>query len=125
MKKLSLTLIAVLAALAIAGTAGAQKTHKTHATKYRISAKQAGVIAIKKYHGKIIGKIALENEEGKMQYAVNVKTGKTLREVMVGANSGKVENVEVTTKAEEAKEAAAEKKGSKKVRKATGKKAQK
>ena len=81
---------------------------------YKVSPRQATSIALKKYPGKVVGKVALENEEGKMQYSVNVRSGKQLREVMVDANTGKIANVEVTTKAEEAKEVAAEKKGVKK-----------
>ena len=38
-----------------------------------------------------------------------VKSGKTLREVMVGADTGKIENVEVTTANKERVELAAEK----------------
>ena len=39
----------------------------------------------------------LENEEGKWQYGVMVRSGKTLREVMVNAMTGKIDSVEVTT----------------------------
>ena len=57
-------------------------------------------------------KIALENEDGKWEYAVNVhqRTGKGIvtHEVMVGATSGKIKSEEVTTPAEEAREKAAE-----------------
>jgi len=111
----NLTIFAVAAALALAGSAGAQikhtTTHKaTHKSAYKISAAKARAIALKKYPGKVEGKVALENEDGKMEYSVNVKSGKKLREIMVDANTGKIANVEVTTKAEEAKEAAAEKK---------------
>ena len=103
----NLTLLAVVAALAIAGAAGAQNVKKS---AHMITAGKARAIALKKYHGKVIGKIALENEDGKMEYAVNVKSGKVLREIMVDASTGKIANVEITTKAEEAKELAAEKK---------------
>ena len=54
------------------------------------------------------GKINLEDEEGSWQYAVNIRSGKTLREVMVNAMTGKIANVEVTTNAEEAREQKAE-----------------
>ena len=110
----NLTLVAVVAALAIAAAAGAQNVKKS---AHMITAGKARAIALKKFHGKVMGKIALENEDGKMEYAVNVKSGKILREIMVDANTGKIANVEITTKAEEAKEAAAEKKASKKVSK--------
>jgi VCBS repeat-containing protein len=73
-----------------------------------VSAEQAKAAALKKYPGTVEGKIALENEDGKWQYAVNVRSGKTLREVMVDAHTGKIASVEVTTKAEEAREAKAE-----------------
>jgi len=76
----------------------------------KITAKQAVKIATAKYPGKVVGKVELENEEGSWQYAVNVRSGKTLREVMVSATTGKIANVEVTTAKEEAREKAAEKK---------------
>ena len=50
---------------------------------------------------KVVGKTKLENEEGKWQYGVLVQTGKTLREVMVNARTGKIDSVEITTKAKE------------------------
>ncbi len=74
----------------------------------KISARQAQKAALAKYPGKVVGKIELENEEGKWQYAVNIRSGKKLREVMVDANTGKIANVEVTTPKDEAKEKAAE-----------------
>ena len=74
----------------------------------KISAEQAKAAALKRYPGKVEGKIALENEEGSWQYAVNIRSGKKLREVMVNANTGKIANVEVTSKAEEAREQKAE-----------------
>jgi len=103
--------ICALAAIAIISPASAAQKHHTkhgHGARHKITADQARVVVLKKYPGKVVGKIALENEDGKMQYAVNVRSGKKLREVMVDANSGKIASVEVTTKAEEAKEAAAE-----------------
>src|SRR5437016_5987115 len=54
---------------------------KVAAPKARITAKQAARVALHKYHGRVVGKVALENEDGKWQYAVNVRSGKTLREV--------------------------------------------
>lgn len=86
-------------------TAPAHHAATSHA---KITAAQARAAALKKYPGKVEGKINLENEDGKWQYSVNVRSGKTLREVMVDANTGKIASVEVTTKAEEAKETAAE-----------------
>jgi uncharacterized membrane protein YkoI len=79
----------------------------------RITAAQARRVALKKYPGaRTDRKIALENEDGKWEYAVNVhqRTGKGVvtHEVMVGATSGKIESEEVTTPAEEAREKAAE-----------------
>lgn len=74
----------------------------------KISTEQAKVAALKKYPGSVEGKINLENEEGSWQYAVNVRSGKVLREVMVNAKTGKIASVEVTSKAEEKQEAQAE-----------------
>jgi|SRR5579862_3899981 len=78
------------------------------APKARVTAARAEAAALKRYHGKVEGKTRLENEDGKWEYSVNVRSGKTLREVMVDAKTGKIASVEVTTKAEEEREAAAE-----------------
>ncbi|MEP6756093.1 MAG: PepSY domain-containing protein [Chthonomonadales bacterium] len=91
--------------------AQSQAAHSKKAASHshaKITAAQAEAVALKKYPGKVEGKINFENEEGSWQYAVNVRSGKTLREVMVDANTGKIANVEVTTKAEETKEQKAE-----------------
>ena len=69
--------------------------------KVKITTAQANAIALKKFHGKVVGKTPLENEEGKWQYGVMVRSGKTLREVMVNAMTGKIDSVEVTTEAKE------------------------
>jgi len=111
------TVIAAVATIALVTPVfAAQKTHKATAASShaKITAEQAKASALKKYHGKVVGKIVLENEEGKWQYAVNIRSGKVLHEVMVDANTGKVASAEVTSKAEEAKEAAAEAKAAKK-----------
>jgi hypothetical protein len=103
-----------IAALLTAGSylgIQAQGTHtkmQSAPAHAKISASQAQAIALKKYPGTVEGKIALEDEEGSWQYAVNVRAGKTLREVMVNAMTGKIANVEVTSHAEESKEQKAE-----------------
>ena len=71
----------------------------------RISAEQARTVALKRYHGRVEAPVKLENEEGAWQYSVLVRSGKTLREVMVDAHTGKIATVEVTSKAEEQREA--------------------
>jgi hypothetical protein len=83
--------------------------------KPRITTAQARRVALKKYpHAHADARVALENEDGKWQYAVNVhqraRKGVVTHEVMVGAMSGKIESEEVTTPAEEAREKAAERK---------------
>ncbi len=105
--------IAAATLLAVGGVPNAQAQKmgsKMQAAHFhaKISTAQAQAVALKKYPGKVEGKIALEDEEGSWQYAVNVRAGKTLREVMVNATTGKIANVEVTTKAEETKEQKAE-----------------
>lgn len=101
-----------LVCLAVASVSMASQSKPMHP----IGEAKAKAVALKKYHGKVVGKVALENEEGKWEYAVNVRTGKTLREVMVDASTGKIANVEVTTPAEEAKEAKAEAMAEKKMK---------
>jgi uncharacterized membrane protein YkoI len=92
----------------------AQTTTKTKVatkttSKTKISARQADRIALKKVPGKLAGRTKLENEEGTWEYAVIVRSGKVLHEVMVNAKTGKVDKDEVTTKTKEAKEAGEEK----------------
>lgn len=95
----------LVAALAFGGCLSAMAGPKPHT---KITADQAKKVAFAKYPGKLVGKIELENEEGKWQYAVTIRSGKILREVMVDANTGKIANVEVTTDKKEAKEKAEE-----------------
>ena len=97
-------LVSIIAALALSSAAFGQ----VKAPKVPVSAKKAEAIALKKYPGKMTGKTALENEEGKWQYGVLVKSGKTLREVMVNAKTGKIDTVEVTTEAKERSESKAD-----------------
>lgn len=78
--------------------------------KHTYTAEQARAIALKEYKGKVVGKVVLENENGKWQYAVMIQDGKKIREVMVGADSGKIEHVEITTLQKERAEQAAERK---------------
>ena len=87
-----------------AGMAQAQPAHP----HVQYTASQASATALKKYPGHVVGKVNLEDEEGSWQYAVNVRSGRVLREVMVSALTGKIANVEVTSKSEEAKEMKAE-----------------
>ena len=101
------TLAAVSVLAALAPAAFAQKSG--HRPNVRLSPSQAKSIALKRVHGQVIGKIPLENESGKWEYAVSIRQGKVLREVMVNAQSGKIETIETTTQAEEAAEARAEK----------------
>lgn len=98
---------------ALIATAQAKPQGKHATPSVSITAKQAEGIALKKFPGKIVEKTKLENEEGVMQYGVMVKSGKTLREVMVNAKTGKIDSVEVTTASTEKKEAAQEKVGAK------------
>lgn len=94
---------AVVAALGTILPMARAKTHSsTHAPMHaRITAAQANAIVLKRYPGKLTAKTTLENEEGSWQYGVMVRSGHTLREVMVDANSGKIANVEVTTASKE------------------------
>jgi hypothetical protein len=83
--------------------------HAGQAHKASISASKAEASALKKYRsGKIQGKTALENEDGKWQYAVMVHANGKLHEVMVDAKTGKIASEEVVTAKEEAAEKRAE-----------------
>jgi uncharacterized membrane protein YkoI len=61
-------------------------------------------VALRKFPGSLVGKTALENEEGTWQYGVMVRSGRKLREVMVNARTGHIDSVEVTTAGKEAAE---------------------
>lgn len=79
------------------------------AAKAKISASKAEAAVLRKYKsGKIHGKTALENEDGKWQYAVMVRAGGKMHEVMVDARNGKIASEEVVTAKEEAAENRAE-----------------
>lgn len=78
------------------------------APHFRISAAQATAIVLNKFPGKVTEKAVLEDEEGTWQYGVMVRSGHTLREVMVDAKTGKIANVEVTTVGKENVEQKAE-----------------
>ncbi len=109
MKRINLLgALSLVAALALATVSSAAQAHHKAARHHKYNAYQAREVALKKYPGKVIGKVALENEDGKWQYSVNIRSKKVLREVMVGADSGRVESVEITSPAEEAREAAQE-----------------
>lgn len=78
----------------------------------KISTAQANAIVLKRFPGKLTARTTLENEEGTWQYGVMVHSGRTLREVMVDANSGKIANVEATSTRKEKVEEAADRKAS-------------
>jgi hypothetical protein len=100
------------AALLVGGAVQAAPAPKArpHATRTqaKLTTAQAEAVAVKKFAGKVVGKTKLENEEGTWQYGVMVQSGKTLREVMVNAKTGKIDTVEVTNAATESREAKAE-----------------
>lgn len=80
------------------------------APKAKITASQAKAAAVKKVPGSAQS-ATYEFEDGKWQYAVLVNGSRGgLYEVEVDATSGKVTDTEKTTPAEEAQEAAADKK---------------
>lgn len=88
---------------------GVVPIHAGQTPKTKFSASQAEVATLKKYKGgKIQGKSALEHEDGKWQYAVIVKVGGKMHEVMVDANTGKIASEETVTPKEEAAEKKAE-----------------
>lgn len=91
-------------ALALA-TLGAGLLAAQAAPHAKISAARANAVVLKRFPGRLTAKTTLENEEGKWQYGVMVRSGRTLREVMVDANTGKIADVEVTSAAKEGVEA--------------------
>lgn len=78
--------------------------------KAKITPQQANAAAVKRIPGKVLA-TKYEFEDGHWQYAVTIKNKKgELYEAEVSAVTGKVTDTERTTLAEEAKEAAADKK---------------
>ncbi len=104
-KKFFTGAVVIALAMTAAELVPAQAKTPTHSVKsnktVKITEARANAIVLKQFPGKLAAKTILENEEGKWQYGVMVRSGKILREVMVGAYSGKIETVEVTTSAKE------------------------
>jgi len=107
--KLHRIAVATCAAL-LAVVGGAQvRVHKAPAERSaRITAAQARRVALRKYPGTVVGKVPLENEDGKWQYAVTVRSHSGMHEIMVDAHTGKIGSVEKVTAAEERAEERAE-----------------
>jgi len=100
---------AAAAAFAVLCSITALPAPANPAPKTKVSAKKAEATALKKYKsGKLQGKTELENEDGKWQYAVMVRAGGKLHEVMISAKTGKIESEETVTPKEEAAEKRAE-----------------
>ena len=120
LKATSLVAVAVLS-LSLMGTVAQAQTSTTtpKPPTPKISAKQAAAIAAKKIGGKA-APAKYEFEDNRWQYAVVVTDKKgQMFEVEVNSTTGAVIATEKTSAADEAKEAAADKK------KATGKKMEK
>lgn len=90
---------------------------KTTTAKPKIDAKQARTIALAKANGKIVSE-ELEREEGKLIWSFDIRTSdKTITEVWVDANDGKIVKTELDAPAKERAEQrqeAAEKKAEQK-----------
>lgn len=107
--KRSISISLLICALAIGGSLIPPPIFaKSAKSATHITSAQAEAAAVKKIPGKAISS-KYEFEDGRWQYAVLVKKGKTLYEVEVNATSGKVLDTEKTTMAEERAEAAADK----------------
>lgn len=90
-----------LQTLLLCGIAAMPAIAPHKASKPSVTADPAKAVALTKFHGKIVGTTRLENAEGTWQYGVLGKSGKTPREVMLNAKSGKIDRVEVTSAAKE------------------------
>lgn len=85
------------------GTVHATASHRTT----RLTQPQAEAVVLRRFPGKVI-EAPLEHEGGKWQYGVLVRSGRTLRDVMVNAYGGKIDSVTITTRAKEQAEKQAE-----------------
>lgn len=108
-KTLSALFVALVVVFTLVVVSQGATTGKQHAGKTvlhsKITAAQAETTALQRFPGRIVRKTALEDEEGVWQYSVMVKSHKTLREIMVNAITGNIDNVEVTTASKEGVEA--------------------
>jgi uncharacterized membrane protein YkoI len=90
---LSLTVAAALYAVPPKGGPVSVKKPLTASKRaHKYTAKQAQAIALKKYPGKVVGKVALANQGGKYEYVVYVQTKKQLMCVDVNADTGKIDS---------------------------------
>ncbi len=89
----TLRIVGILAAMSSTIIAANPSTIDHH-NGHKYSAVQARSIALKKYKGVAVGKVALEDQSGSWVYAVNVRSGRTEREVLVDADSGTIEKVQ-------------------------------
>ncbi len=111
--KISMSL-ALMLALGLAVAASDKKSDKKQLEKEaKITMKEAREIASKKVPGKI-KEGELEREDGQLIYSFDIQTKAGIKEVQVDAITGDVLSVETETKADEAKEKAAEHKATQK-----------
>jgi uncharacterized membrane protein YkoI len=97
MKK-SLIAVSMTLLLAVVGIAATKTEHP------KITAKQARATALAKAPGKVESE-ELEREDGLFVWSFDIRTNaKTITEVWVDANSGKVVRTEIETPADEARE---------------------
>ena len=102
-----------IAALAAASAAVAAPTQKELMKQATITKSQAEKIAINKVRGAKIQSEELENEHGALVWSFDlVKSGtKNVTEVLVNAKTGRIVSVTKETPSDQAREAAADKKG--------------
>ncbi len=86
-----------------------QTAKKPAPMTHKITADAAKKIALAKFKGTVTKAPLLEKEDGKWQWEVIVVNGKTMTEVNVDADSGKITSSEKVTEKEEAKEKAKKK----------------
>ena len=86
-----------------------QTAKKPAPMTHKISADEAKKISLAKFKGTVSKAPLLEMEDGKWQWEVIVVSGKTMTEVNVDADSGKINSSEKVTAKEEAKEKAKKK----------------
>lgn len=74
------------------GPVAATKPLVSGKRSHKYTAKQAQVVALKKFPGKVVGRVALSNLGGKYEYVVYVQTKKLLMCVDVNADTGKIDS---------------------------------
>lgn len=109
-------LLALVAGFSLSVAVAADESQAALKAQAKITQEQAAKIALAKVPTGKIESAELEKEHGKLiwSFDISMPKSKNITEVQVNAKTGKIVSTQVETPADQAKEAAADKKNSKK-----------